>query len=82
MNVHTYLRKHSAWQHTENMHVYLSLRGIQGSPVVGSELVKLIKLEANVLDWKLKHIPEASEVGGHRTRVGIWILETLGQGKV
>lgn len=82
MNVHPYLRKHSAWQRSENMRVYLSLRGIQGSPVVGSELVKLVELEANVLDWKLKHIPEASEVGGHGTRVGVWILEKLGQGKV
>lgn len=29
---------------------YLSLWGIQGSPVVGPELVKLIKLETYVLD--------------------------------
>lgn len=52
----------------------LPLGGVQRSPVVCSELVELIKLEADVLDGELKHVPEAGEVGGHGTRVGVGIL--------
>lgn len=66
----------SRWQHAENMSADLPLRGIQRSPVVCSELVELIKLEADVLDGELKHVPETSEVGGHGTRVGIGILSS------
>lgn len=36
--------------HRKLLCVYLSLRGVQGSPVIGSDLVKFIKLEAYVLN--------------------------------
>ncbi|TNN42327.1 hypothetical protein EYF80_047498 [Liparis tanakae] len=53
-----------SWDGAESHSVdgYLSLRGVQGSPAVGSELVELIKLEAYVLDRQLEHIPKTSQV--------------------
>lgn len=63
------------------MECYLSFRWINRSPVVGSELVKLIKLEADILDRQLKHIPETSQVRGHWTRVCIGVLQEDGTHK-
>lgn len=60
---------------------YLSLRWIHRSPVVGSELVKLIKLEADVLNGQLQHVPETSQVRGHRARVRVWVLQEDGTHK-
>lgn len=64
------------WQHAENTSADLPLRGIQRSPVVCPQLVELVKLEADVLDGELKHVPETGEVGGHGAGVGIGILSS------
>lgn len=56
------------------MCVYLSLRGVQGPPVVGSELVELIELQAYVLDGQLQHVPKPGQVRGHGTGVGVGVL--------
>lgn len=58
-----------------NWKSYLSFRWINQSPVVGSELVKLIKLEADVLNWQLEHIPETRKVRGYGMRVRIGVLQ-------
>lgn len=54
--------------------LYLSLRRIQKSPVVGFQLVQLIKLQTDVLNRQLQHIPESSQILRHGPRVGVWVL--------
>ena len=43
-------------------------------PVVGLEVVKLVELEADVLDGELEQVPEACQVLGAGPRVGAHIL--------
>lgn len=50
--------------------------GWRGMPVIGLEVVELIKLEADVLDGELQHVPKTSQVLGRGPRVGIHILRT------
>lgn len=52
---------------------HLDLQGRQRLPVVRFELVQLVKLEADILDGQLQHVPEASQVlgDGSRMRVGV-----------
>lgn len=54
--------------------LYLSLRGVEGPPVVGFELVQLIKLQADILNGELEHIPEPCEILSHRPWVSVWVL--------
>ena len=53
---------------------YLNGRRLQGFPVVGLQLVQLVKLEADVLDGQLQHIPEPGQVLGDRPRPCVWVL--------
>lgn len=53
---------------------YLSLRWVEGSPVVGLELVELVELQADVLDGELQHVPEAGQILSHGPRVSIGVL--------
>lgn len=59
---------------------YLPLRGWVGScrrhrlPVIGLEMVELIKLEADVLNGELQQVPETSQVLGCGSWIGIRIL--------
>lgn len=46
----------------------------QRFPVVGLELVELVKLQADVLDGQLEHVPEACQVLGDGPRVRLWVL--------
>lgn len=46
----------------------------QRFPVVGFELVEFIKLQADVLDRQLEHVPETCQVLGDGPRVCIWVL--------
>lgn len=53
---------------------HLNFWGGQRFPVVGFELVEFIKLQANVLDRQLEHVPETCEVLGDGPRVCVWVL--------
>lgn len=57
-------------------HVCLHLNFWWGQrfPVVGFELVEFIKLQANVLDRQLEHVPETCQVLGDGPWVCIWVL--------
>lgn len=62
---------------------YLPLWGRVGSgrggrrrlPVIGLEVVQLVKFEADVLDRELQQVPETSQVLSCGPRVGIHILQ-------
>lgn len=54
--------------------LYLSLRGVEGSPVAGLELVQFVELQADVLDGELQHVPEAGQILSHRSRVSVGVL--------
>ncbi len=57
-------------------HVCLHLNFWWGQrfPVVGFELVEFVKLQANVLDRQLEHVPETCQVLGDGPRVCVWVL--------
>lgn len=79
LNVVSTMNGYIWWHHAENRTAYLPVREVQRSPVVCSELVELVELEADVLDGELKHVPETSEVGGYGPRVGVGILSRSDQ---
>lgn len=54
--------------------LYLNFGWGQRFPVVGFELVQFIKLQANVLDRQLEHVPETCQVLGDGSWVCIWVL--------
>lgn len=56
------------------MCAHLNFWGGQRFPVVGFELVEFVKLQANVLDGQLEHVPETRQILGDGSRVCIWIL--------
>lgn len=55
--------------------LHLNLRGSQRFPVVGFELVEFIKLQADVLDGQLEHVPETRQVLGDGPRVCVRVLK-------
>lgn len=65
-NEHEYL----AW----NRRLHLNFWWGQRFPVVGLELVEFVKLQADVLDGQLEHVPEAGQVLGDGPRVRVWVL--------
>lgn len=66
---------------------YLPLRGRLVSrrrhrlPVIGLEMVEVIKLEADILDGELQQVPETSQVLRCGPRIGVHILAKRGTGK-
>lgn len=55
--------------------LHLNIWGCQRFPVVGFQLVELIKLQANIFDWQLEHIPETCQVLGDGPWVCIGVLK-------
>lgn len=55
-------------------HLHLNFWWGQRFPVVGFELVEFIKLQANVLNRQLEHVPETCQVLGDGSWVRIWVL--------
>lgn len=54
--------------------MHLNFWGGQRFPVVRFELVEFIKLQADVLDGQLEHVPETREVLGDGPRVCVRVL--------
>lgn len=48
-------------------------------PLVGLEVVELVKLEADVLDGELQQVPETGQVLGGRPGAGVHILSSRGR---
>lgn len=57
-----------------HVHLHLNFWWSQRFPVVGFELVEFIKLQANVLDRQLEHVPETCQVLRDGPWVCIWVL--------
>lgn len=57
-----------------HVHLHLNFWRGQRFPVVGFELVEFIKLQANVLDRQLEHVPETCQVLRDGPWVCIWVL--------
>lgn len=55
-------------------HLHLNFWWDQRFPVIGLELVELVKLQADVLNGQLEHVPEPCQVLGDGPWVGIWVL--------